>query len=125
MNISIHPTLSNGRHAMSSLRSHAEKAAERGLSASSAVMATAEQASHRAAKLLSRGAKDISQAVREHVPARASGLASIPAVRQAARAARRHPALLVAAGVTAAAVGYATWRLMRDTAAHDIEHEVD
>lgn len=125
MNISIHPNLPNGRHAIRSLRSHAEKAAERGLSASSAAMATAEQASHRAAKVLSRGAKDLSQAVREHVPARASGFASLPAVRQVARVARRHPALLVAAGVTAAAVGYAAWRLMRDTASNEIEHEVD
>lgn len=125
MNISIHPTLENGRKALDILKSHAEKVADRGLSASSAALATAERAGQRTATALSRSANDISQSVREHMPARASDLASLPAVNRVARVARRHPAALLAAGVAAGAVFYAAWRIMHHAQTADSEHEMD
>ncbi|MCW2365912.1 hypothetical protein M2341_001359 [Sphingobium sp. B7D2B] len=112
--------LEDGRDVIITLRSRAEDIAERGLARATTL---ADEAGRRASRLgkdtarkVSKGSKSLVENVRDHVPGmKPSGLAA----SQAARFVRRHPALLVAVGLTAATVGYLAWRAQRDTEESD------
>ncbi|MCW2369988.1 hypothetical protein [Sphingobium sp. B11D3D] len=119
--------LEDGRDVIITLRSRAEDIAERGLARATTLAELADEAGRRASRLgkdtarkVSKGSKSLVENVRDHVPGmKPSGLAASPA----ARFVRRHPALLVAVGLTAATVGYLAWRAQQDTEESDDSSE--
>jgi hypothetical protein len=128
MTITSRATLTNGKEALHSLRSHAERLADKGIATTSAAAErathAAERASHKAAQALSHGSKEISKAAQRYYPLRPTGLSTVPVVGGAFRLARRHPALVFAAGTAVAALGYVAWRMQADEEAQNESSEL-
>jgi|GEM_PF-2117187 len=105
-----HAPVTNGRDVIMSLRSKAEKLAERSLPAAASA---AERAGERASQLARSSSHSLAKTLRRNSPTPASALAAFPLLRGAGRIVRRHP-IFVATGLTAAAIGYLAWRHRSD-----------